>query len=239
MPLKSVVHSLVRMPILFACLLFSCENPFFPPTGTPDQSPEFRATPSGLLGQLRRSYASRRITLFKDLFDEEAADFRFYVPQSSIQELPDLNTRATVEVLEEDIPFVGAGGTYEYISYADEVEIHRNMFEQAQKIEFVQLDVDSVFRSDSLVRIDSFPSTQLDSITNQVDTSFIIDSVFVINQVAVRTRAGAKVEISADIVERTFGASYQFELGRQVFILKRDPDDADLWVIDKWFELPY
>lgn len=220
-------------------LCTSCQNPFFPPTGVPDESFELRSTPRGVIQQLRQAYTSRRLALFQDLFDQKSGDFRFYVPQQTIQDLPKLSERATLQTIDEDIPFIQKGVAYKYIGYADEREIHRMMFENAEAITWkIRLEAAQVDSVDSLIRIDTSYVTQIDSSTGKVDSVEVTDSVFLTTMYAVKTNETAELEISAAVVKTAFQEnSHSFILGPQVFILKRDPNDQSLWVIDKWFQL--
>jgi len=61
-------------------MLCMCRNPFFPEVGIPDKpvGNGLRASPQGVLDQLIKSYESKQIELFKDLFPEDGS-FRFFV----------------------------------------------------------------------------------------------------------------------------------------------------------------
>jgi hypothetical protein len=217
-----------------------CYNPFFPPMGDPVPAPVQRGTPAGVVKQLIQSYESRRIDLFRDLFDADGS-FRFYVPQSSIQEmgLSHIHSTATLEIALTYPAFIDSGTPYEYIRFSDEVALHNNMFENAELISFTKdPTVDSVVYTDSLVRVDTLTYVECDSVLGKCDTVVVPDSVFDTLRVAMRTRE-AEVLVSSDILTPVFQqGSYTFTLPRQAFFLKRDPADRTLWVIDKWFELP-
>ncbi|MBD3320533.1 MAG: hypothetical protein GF350_05485 [Chitinivibrionales bacterium] len=213
-------------------VLLSCNNPFFPPLGTSRESGVRRNTPEGLLDQLENSYATRRIALFEDLFSESLG-FNYYVPHSVISSLQKLVAQATYALIEDEFAFIDSGDAYEFITYSDEVSIHRNLFRSAEEIIFspgltidsisytLQVrDYDTVYAQDSLGKVDS----SIYELTEIYDTL----------QAEIRTLGGAQISVRAEELR----GIVEFDIGEQVFILQRDPGDSLLWVLVKWFELP-
>jgi hypothetical protein len=100
------------------------------------------------------------------------------------------------------------------------VAIHRKLFASATEITFLDpLQVDSV---------------QYFSDLDSVDVSVLPDSVGA--QLAVVRTDAARIRISAQEIEDAYGeTSFEFDVGRQVFYLKKDADG--LWRILLWFEL--
>jgi hypothetical protein len=168
--------------------------------------------------------------------------FRYYVPQVSLTalNLQNLGARATYELIGRQLAFVDSGSSYEYTSYTDELTIHRNLFDQAQDVVFdVEPRADSVVYYDTLLRVDSAVIIDYDSLAGRWDTLAVPHSVYDTFEVEMRTAPGAKILVTADVLQAVYGtATYQFDIGAQVFVLRRDPLDVSLWIIDKWFELP-
>ncbi|MBD3346747.1 MAG: hypothetical protein GF401_16955 [Chitinivibrionales bacterium] len=229
---------LIRLRILilaagsFAALFLSCNNPFFPPLGTSRESGIRRNTPEGLLDQLENAYTTQRIALFEDLFSDSLG-FKYYVPHSVISSLEKLGTRATYAIMGEVFTFIDSGDAYEYITYTDEIAIHRNLFRNADEIIFSPgLTIDSVAYTLKLKDADTLYSR--DS-SGAIDSStFDIIATYDTVQAEVRTLDGAKISVHADELRGTV----EFDIGEQVFVLQRDPSDNSLWVVAKWFELP-
>jgi len=214
----------ISIPVIVSAVLFSfCFNPFAPPTGVPDLDSSLRKTPEGVIKQLVNSYESMRLDLFSDLFGPTGEGFKYYIPLSAVENLTKLNQIALVEVIDTALPFIDSGTVFDYVTFGSEFEIHRNLF-LADRITFIERLI-----PDSIEYIISRKVN--DSVTSIDSLGF--DTVAAV----VRTRE-ALLEISAEILEQTQGERTQdFNIGKQVFYMIRDPRDRNLWIISKWFEL--
>lgn len=115
------------------CLFLDCNNPFFPPTGIPSQGSAPRATPSGVLDQLIKSYELKNLDLFEDLLPKDKT-FQFYVAHSfwsayqSTYNLPEEPRDTTLHDIAES--------PYYYWNQASEESRHQNLFSKASELEF-------------------------------------------------------------------------------------------------------
>ncbi|MCU0608259.1 MAG: hypothetical protein MUF22_00640 [Chitinispirillaceae bacterium] len=122
-----------------AAMLCVCRNPFFPPSGPPPGntiSQELRATPRGVVDQLIKSYESRDILLFTDLFPE-GNTFRFYVSPafaSTYMSKPYINPPEPRDTM---MQYTGEFPYYNYWVQDWEVQSHRNLFLRSQTIRFI------------------------------------------------------------------------------------------------------
>lgn len=127
--------------IIVACLIFfsGCENPFFPKTGSPNST---NNGPIRAILQLKRSYIDQRLDLFEDaLYSEE--EFRFYVEHNDnyYDSLENINLNQFEEISIDNKfniirNFVAPDSTYIYLTYNEEVNIHKELFLKAKEIIF-------------------------------------------------------------------------------------------------------
>jgi len=201
-------------------LTAGCGSPFLPETGVPQREQSFRRTPKGVVQQLVYAYENRRLDLFQDLLYSKS-DFRFYVEPDPVilAGFHSINTGQTEDVCLRH-SFI-LDGKYTFLTYNQEIDIHRNLFNEAEQISFYDqaLNVDTV---QYFLSIDS------------VDATLLPDSSGALYAMA-RTEA-TRISIKA---QRVFNAYHEethvFPVGRQVFYLKKDDDG--LWRILRWFEL--
>jgi hypothetical protein len=198
-------------------VLVSCGSPFFPDTGPPNQGQELRETPEGAVGQLVKSYESRRLDLFEELLYSEQ-DFRFYIPDDprvldSLQKISK-DRRDYVDLNSDYV----REGNYVYLTYSEELAIHEHLFQQARDIEFVlPLSVINVEYLNSLGGSDQ-----------------VSDSTGA--QLAMVRTNNASIRIAADVVLSVYHEeAHEFPVGKQVFYLRKDSEG--LWRILYWFEL--
>jgi hypothetical protein len=211
----------VKFARAFACaiavLSVQCGTPFFPQTGDPPSEVQLRLTPEGVVQQLVNSYESRRFDLFEELLYSEQ-DFRFYVELD-----PNIYTGLThiqtdrTENVKLNSNYV-QNGAYVYLTYSDEVNIHRKLFQNAQDITF----------DDRLQVVTVEYLRSLNSDSSALDSTNAAYAV-------VRTD-NASIRITADIIDAAYGdPTHVFPVGKQVFYVKKDSDG--LWRILYWFEL--
>ncbi|MBD3421878.1 MAG: hypothetical protein GF398_17340 [Chitinivibrionales bacterium] len=231
-----LVKSRLLLAIAAATILWiSCNNPFFPETGLNNASP-LRTSPRGVLDLLEKAYETRRLQLFRDLFSSRK-DFRYYVPRNNLQNLNKLSARSAVEVLDSGFVFIDSLNSYNYITYSDEISIHKNLFENVEEL-YLLLDISDVSVKDTFVRIDTvcrYDTTSADS--SPID--MLCEEVLIHDTLSVeyKTSETSALYIKSDRIFSLFG-SYVIGIGPQVFYVVRDPDNPALWVLDKWFELP-
>jgi hypothetical protein len=192
-----------------------CENPFFPPTGTPTRDTSFRRTPEGVIRQLETAYEHQRIDLFTDLFYPDS--FRFYIAlnydPANITQIDSALTGASGR-----FPYIHRyyrGREFEYWGIKSELKSHESLFARATRLDFpTGLNVHS--------------------------TTYLLDTIRGPDSGLVRidtTRAEVVVEEGAVLNVESPRFSVAVSIGVQVFYLIRDPDDPSLWVIYKWFDL--
>jgi hypothetical protein len=212
----------VAVTVATVLLSFYCFNPFAPPTGIPEIDSSQRRTPEGVIRQLVNSYEGMRYDIYCDLFGS-GVSFKYYVPQTAVDgmELNNLRSIATLEMIDTTIPFIDSGSFYYFSTFTAEREIHYNLF-QADRILFIEpLSPDSIVYTIKPGTADSSDSLVFDTVAAMV-----------------RTRTSI-LEITAGLLEQQTGnRTEDFDIGRQVFYLVRDPDNNKLWIIEKWFELP-
>ncbi len=206
--------------LLLIALFFSCDNPFFVPTGEPVITSGFRATPRGVIRQLSTAYEHKRLDLFTDLLIE--SQFRFYIAPNSADSLigvrsyVKLDTSLSAKM--ENFPEIRLNtrhNKYYYWGYDKERLSHQNLFSRAERINFFpQLEATKVtFITDSVF-------------TDSLKNDYVVDTILA-EVVAER----ARLEISAPQIQVTF------DIGKQVFYMIKDPADPSLWAIVKWFDL--
>lgn len=185
-----------------------CFNPFFPPTGTPDKVTPLRATPEGVIQQLINSYEQQRIDLFQDLLPADSNNFQFYVSPSF---LSIYNTRLYAnppEPRDTQLIFIGNQSYYYYWTQENEVRSHKNLFSRAVSIIFsVKPDI------------------------NPGSFHYIVNARGDTTNVEMEVTNG---EIDITIMSGGLPLEYAVSIDRQVFFLKRDPQN--LWVIRKWYD---
>lgn len=236
-------------------ILCTCRNPFLPQTGAPLENQYLRRTPEGLLRQLEISYNRKRLPLFRDLFFERA--FRFYIPQTVVGQLQSIDKSKTEIVSDTTFAFV-PGDVYTYLTFKEEMDIHRNLFRNAEDITFVgQLRASAVLYRDTILGFDTVvvdDSLAWDSLCGTTQRCLGLrpepgsDSLVFPDTLLIGIRDTTEFEMitwesQLQITSRAFlEAGYEkesilFELGPQVFYGRKDPEG--LWRIAKWFELGY
>jgi hypothetical protein len=203
--------------LLFAaCMMLWCDNPFLPRTGEPLKADTGRKTPAGVIQQLYRSYETRQINLFMDLFSAEK-DFRFYVSPSFETVYSLEHGSAVTENIDSSFSYAYAkltdkkGACY-YWTYDDEIQIHNNMFSQAVGIQFN-------------VMPQPVDSGSIRYFTGQNGTQYA--------EVVVQ---GGQLQLTAKTPFDRVVDDYFIDIGVQVYYLEKDPQNQSLWVIAKWFD---
>lgn len=185
----------------------SCENPFFPDTGTPQKTFSFRSTPEGVLKQLILSYESKRLDLYKELLSDS---FQFYVAPSFI------SSYATKYVYEfegadPNLTFV-SGTKFYYWTKKEEEESHRKLLQdgdgKVKEIRYISSPVVSKIRYKTI-----------DNDTVNVEMMI--------------TGGELLIQLSSMLLTR----EYLIAIEKQVFWLERDKTDDKLWVIRKWYDM--
>jgi len=202
------------LTIAALAMLFACDNPFFPRTGEPLKVDTGRQTPAGVIQQLYRSYETRQINLFMDLFSPKK-DFRFYVSPSFQTDYALTHSDANVENIDSSFSYAYAHVLDKkayYWTYDDEIHKHNNMFSEAYEIQFTQTP-------------------------QPVDSNSIMyftgpDG----NQYAEVVVRDGMLQLFANTAEVTNG-EYDIDIGVQAYYMEKDPRDTSLWVIAKWFDL--
>ncbi len=194
-------------------LLFSCFNPFFPPTDAPPGVNSLRSTPQGVILQLVKAYQQKDIDLYRDLFST-SHDFRFYVQPDYTYS----NVASACEQVDTMCSYIknkGLNCMY-YWTFDKELQSHQKLFERAEQI---NLTCSSI---------------------NDGDIRCIVNGQHETTNVEV-ILSGGYLEISEKIMIDKNGYPYQnnytLEFNVQVFYLERDPQTPGLWVIWKWFDL--
>lgn len=217
MPKPNHLRSFARTAAAGAALcllLHGCFDPFFPPTGEPQNVNVARSTPAGTVQQLFTAYETRQIGLFMDLFSP-VKDFRFYVSPSFQADYARERGNALLETIDSMFSYVrevkGISQMY-YWTYDDEIEIHNNLFSQAMDIGYA---------------VNSQPID-----TNAINYFKAPDGT----QYAEVIVRGGELQIRVNTGDQTV-ADYYVDIGEQVFYLEKDPQNPSLWVIAKWFDL--
>jgi len=201
----------------FACAVFvlSCDNPFLPNTGEPLKANTGRQTPEGVVLQLFHSYETRQINLFTDLFSP-AKDFRFYISKSFQPYYLSAHGGGNLENIDSSFAYVYKRISDEnayYWTYNDEIQIHNNLFSMAVEIRMQQNP--QLIDSGSVRYFIGPNGTEYAEVV-------VLDGQM---QITTQTPSDQVVE------------DYFVDIGSQVFYLERDPQNATLWVIAKWFDL--
>jgi len=203
--------------VFLLIFLWGCRNPFFPPTGVPTDVS--RGTPEEVIKQLKKSYERRRIDLFEDvLYSKE--EFRFYIEQNekiidSLQKInPEQREKVNIDYeLSED--FIADDFLYVYLTYNEEMDIHRNLFREAEQITFSSFEP---------YEVEYFATAK------EVGDSIVYDTLD-----AVAYTDETKITISSKKLTSVFGEKeHAFPVGKQVFLMKKDSEG--LWKIIYWFE---
>lgn len=123
--------------LLIYTFFLSCKNPFFPPSGEPQEihSKSLRDTPQGVIEQLIQSYESRRIDLFKDLLPEDGS-FKFFVAPDFFNDYLTKYQKLS-ETRDERLKLIGQYEYYYYWTQDAEIESHTRLFSQAASIRFI------------------------------------------------------------------------------------------------------
>jgi hypothetical protein len=229
-----------RVAALCALAAVACDNPFFPPTGTPSATVKLRDTPQGVIDQLIISYESRRIDLFNDLLSPSGG-YKFYVAKSYQTEYVQGGNHAhLLDVIDSARYHFVPRGDYYYWGYNEEIEKHKRIFSIIHSMRF---DPRPVYKPDcapgdtETCFVYTIEET-VETLTVKTETGqrTVINEVF--DTVAVEVPLiGGKLDITGRDPSTQYDFSYQVDLGMQVFYLVRDPADSLLWVIDKWFDL--
>jgi hypothetical protein len=196
-------------------LFLACDNPFFPRTGEPLKVDTGRKTPAGVIDQLYRSYETRQINLFMDLFSP-TKDFRFYVSPSFVTDYVNEHGSANIEIIDSSFSYAYArvlDRKAYYWTYDDEIQIHNNMFSEAVSIQFTQTP-------------QPVDSNSINYFTAPDGTQYA--------EVVVRD---GMLLITAKTPYDRVVDDYPVDIGVQVYYLERDPRNPSLWVIAKWFDL--
>jgi hypothetical protein len=187
---------------LVLAVVCSCQQiPFFPRIVRPIEPPSPKATPEGVIDQLITSYQNQRIDLFRDLFPADNS-FRFYVSPRFVEEYGGTTSRETIGAEFTHVP----PDDYFYWNYDSEYRSHRNLFDNAQRIEFT---IDPTVHPDDFVY----------HVNGDGDTVGV--EVLMLN---------GKFTVEAEPLEE----AYEIDIQRQVFYLIRD--GSGNWVILKWFD---
>jgi len=226
---------------IIALVFLGCGLPFFPETGTPLEGQINRDSPQGVLDELVRSYETQRIQVFKTLFDQ--VNFRFYVANDPLIELSNMDLSRTEIIIDTLVGNLVNSGPYNYIPYADELEIHENLFQRATQIEFTaDLIVNERVVLDTFVRVDSLYDTVCIDTSTSVCIGDAVDSINATGQDVFDTIAqivstfNTQLLIAAQEIKNEYNEdTYLFDLGPQVFEMRRD--EQGLWEIYKWFDI--
>jgi hypothetical protein len=175
-----------------------------------------RATPRGVMQQLITAYQNKKIDLYRDLFST-AQDFRFYVTPLFQSEYLLQSYAKPCEPIDTAYPYIhDLGALYfclYYWTYSEEMRAHERLFQDAGSITFTVGDI----------QVEYLPNEAGDTARAQV----VMDggTIDIFSKEYYDNNNDLNVDMS------------QIVIGRQVFYLKKDPDDPTLWVIDRWFDL--
>ncbi|MBN2188993.1 MAG: hypothetical protein JW699_06035 [Chitinispirillaceae bacterium] len=192
------------------CFLALCRNPFFPLTGRPYEAPSLRATPKGVIDQLRNSYEQRRFDLFEDLLPSTNT-FRFYVSPNFVATYQSSGKYYVNPAEPRDtlLQYIGAFPYYYYWTQDVELQSHRRLFAQALSIRFA-----------------------VNPTVNPGDFKYIVNGNNDTTNVEVRMLDG-KIVLEFDMG----GGESEVDtilVDKQVFFLERDAEG--FWVIRKWYD---
>lgn len=209
--------------LLVFCLYLlwaGCENPFLIKVGKPNKESGDRTTPEKVIKQLRTAYENRSIDLFEELLYSKE-EFRFYIEQNekivdSLQKInPNQREKVTIQYeLSED--FIADEFFYVYLTYNEEINVHKNLFRQADYV---------LFRSFTAYNVEYFDIT--DTVIN--------DTVYYDTLSAVAYTDETEITINSSKLADIYGEKeHAFKVGKQVFFMKKDSEG--LWKIIYWFE---
>jgi hypothetical protein len=213
-----------RLNILLLLFLFllwgGCDNPFLIKVGKPLKLSGDRSSPDGVIKMLRAAYENRSLDLFEELLYSKE-EFRFYIEQNekivdSLQKInPSQREKVNIQFeLSED--FIADDFFYVYLTYNEEINVHKNLFKQADYI---------LFSPFTPYNIEYFDIT--DTVIN--------DTVYYDTLSAVAYTDETVITISSSKLTAVYGAKeHAFKVGKQVFFMKKD--DEGLWAILYWFE---
>ena len=211
---------LITSSILIFLLFAGCKNPFFVHTGIQQIESNLATPEDAIKKHLKKSYELRNIRLFEDLLCSEE-EFRFYIvnDQDYINtDLQHINKNQFEKVIiDKNVDFIVADdSTYIYLTYGEEVNIHRNMFRKTEQIVFGILDPYRIDYFDTLVIIDD---------TTYYDTT---EAIVYLNE--------TDITMTSDMFSPIYGnRSVKFQVAKQVFFMKKD--NKGLWRVRLWFEL--
>ena len=206
--------------ICIISLFWGCKNPFFVHTGI-QQVESNRKTPEDAIKKhLKNTYNYRNIRLFEELLCSED-EFRFYVVNdqgyvdSNLQHI-NKNQFEKVTIDKNVDFFVADDSIYIYLTYSEEVNLHRNMFNKTEDI------VCGIFDP---YRIDYFDTAITIGDSTYYDT---LEAIVYLNE--------TDITMTSDIFIPIYGnRQVKFMVAKQVFFMKKD--NKDLWRIRLWFEL--
>ena len=211
---------LCTLPVCVFILFFGCKNPFFVHTGIQQVGNNLASPEDAIKKHLKNTYQLRNIRLFEELLCSEE-DFRFYVVNDQkyiSDELQHINKNQYEKVvIDKDVDFVVADdSTYIYLTYGEEVNLHRNMFRKTEEIVFGILDP---------YRIDYFDTAVITGDSVYYDT---VEAIVYLNE--------TDITMTSDLFSPIYGnRKVKFMVEKQVFFMKKGEDD--LWRIRLWFEL--
>lgn len=198
---------LISIVLFLIGSFFSCENPFFPPTGKPDKTFSLRSTPEGVLKQLIEAYESKRIDLYEELLSDS---FQFYVAPTFISSYQAKYDYA-YESADTMLSFT-TGSKFYYWTKAEEVESHRKLFSNDDG-------------KNKEIRFRYAP--ELTSTRSYGDSAYIEMMITGGELLIQLSTTGAVIQT----------VEYTIAIEKQVFLLERDRKDKSLWVIRKWYDL--
>jgi hypothetical protein len=195
-----------------SALALSCDTLFTPETGFPEDGPNSRSTPAGVIEQLFRSYENKRIDLFTELLPKNGT-YRFFIS-------PDFSptytgTDAVIARIEEPSQYEYVKpGSYHYWGQDSEIAKHRRLFSRADEIVF-----------------NEYP------IYDERDFRYRVDENNDTTHVELKLTAG---ELCIGLKDTLYCTQKDVQI--QVMLLEREAAaDARtgerLWVIKDWFDL--
>ncbi len=210
------------IPTCLVLLLTSCMDAFFPPTGAPPNV-GVPNSPKEVIDQLKKSYETRSVPLFRDLL---ADDYRFYVsPTFASQYSASKGLRS--DSLSDTFAYVPSE-VYHYWSRDEELRAHEQMFAAAEDIQFTSApsyDEDTYYYH--MIR----DTLAIDSV---YDSLGLFDSLMYTIDI---DTTGAEVEMrGGEIVlqESNNGPTHTVNIEYQVFYME---PEKKRWKIVRWFDL--
>ena len=198
--------------LIVGCVLCSCRNPFFPPTGVPESTNALRATPQGVIQQLIQAYEQKNLTLYTELFPSRKT-FQFYVSPKFVatyQTRP-YSSDYPPEPRDTMLHFIGEYPYYYYWGQDLEVKSHQRLFQDP---------------SVDVIQFQQLPNIQqvryIVSMVNGKPDTTNVEMLMTDGQFMIDVNNGAFIE------------EYPVNIERQVFLLERDA--SRLWVIRKWYD---